>query len=134
MAGPRPRIVPARVRRVAWAGFVLAVLVQLVVLYAPSTPDAAPSIPGLDKLVHAGVFLLPALLGVLAGARPGWLGASLAAHAVVSELVQGFALPERSGDGADAVADLAGLALGLALGVALTRRASRRPEHDAARE
>jgi homogentisate solanesyltransferase len=43
----------------------LAVLLQLVVLYVPRAPDG-PGIPGFDKLVHVGVFLLPAALGVLA--------------------------------------------------------------------
>lgn len=112
-------------RRAAAVCFALALLLQLAVLYAPSTPGD-PGIPGLDKLVHAIVFLLPALLGVLAGLRPLWLGAALAAHAVVSEVVQQLALPERSGEVWDAVADVAGVAIGLAIGVALLRR-RRRP-------
>lgn len=116
----------ARAGGAARIGFALAVVAQLVVLYAPSTPDAAPSIPGLDKLVHVAVFLLPALLGVLAGARAAWLAAALVAHAVVSELVQAVVLAERSGDGADAVADVLGVGLGLALGLALRRRAAPR--------
>jgi VanZ family protein len=36
----------------------------------------------------------------------------VAAYAVVSELIQGFALPGRSGDPLDVVADLAGVAAG----------------------
>lgn len=113
-------------QRAAWLGFALAVLLQLAVLYAPSTPDGVPGIPGLDKLVHAGVFLLPALLGVLAGLGPWRLGIVLAAHAVVSELVQHLLLPQRSGDVLDVLADLAGVAAGLALGLVLHRLQSRR--------
>jgi VanZ family protein len=105
-------------RRLVWALFGLAVLLQLVVLYLPRTPDG-PGIPGFDKLVHAGIFLLPAALGVLAGLRPVLLGAILAAHAVLSEVVQHLLLPARAGDAWDVVADLVGLVLGLAIGIAL---------------
>lgn len=99
----------------------LAVLVQLVVLYLPSPPSTgAPE--GLDKLVHAAVFFAPALLGVLAGLRPLWLGLVLAAHAVVSELVQHGLLPARSGDVWDAVADVVGVGLGIGLGLLIRRR------------
>lgn len=120
---------PGMRRRLAWGAFVLALLVQLAVLYAPSAPSATPGIPGLDKLIHAGIFLLPALLGMLAGIRPAWLGAALAVHAVASEVAQHLLLPERSGDVADAVANLVGVGLGLVLGAVL-RAATR---HRAAR-
>lgn len=113
-------------QRAAWLGFALAVLLQLAVLYAPSTPDGTVDLPGLDKLVHAGVFLLPALLGVLAGLGPLRLGIVLAAHAVLSELAQHLLLPQRSGDVLDVLADLVGAAVGLALGLALRRLQSRR--------
>lgn len=110
------------VRRVAGALFVLALVAQLVVLYLPSPPSDLPQAPGLDKVLHAAVFLAPALLGVLAGLAPAWLGAALAAHAVASELIQHALLAERSGDPWDAVADLVGVALGLGLGLLLRRR------------
>ncbi len=112
-------------RRPQWlAALALAVVVQLVVLYLPSPPEG-PGIPGLDKVVHVGVFAAPALAGVLGGLRPAVLGAALAAHAVVSELLQHALLAERSGDAWDVVADLVGVALGRAVGVALRRRAAR---------
>lgn len=114
-------MISGRVQRAAWAAFVLAIAVQLVVLYWPS-PPGGPGIPSLDRLVHVTVFLMPALLGVVAGIRPLWLGIALVAHAVASELVQQFALAERSGDIWDAVADLVGVAIGLRLGVVLRRR------------
>lgn len=103
----------------------LAIVLQLVALYWPS-PPSGPGIPGLDKLVHASVFLLPAALGVVAGIRPLWLGAALAAHAVASELVQHLVLPERAGDIWDAAADVVGVAIGLLIGVAIHRRLRRR--------
>lgn len=112
-------------RRPLWlAALALAVVVQLVVLYLPSPPEG-PGIPGLDKVVHVGVFAAPALAGVLGGLRPAVLGAALAAHAVVSELAQHALLAERSGDAWDVAADLVGVALGLAVGVALRRHAAR---------
>ncbi|MCR8670436.1 VanZ family protein [Agrococcus sp. HG114] len=111
-------------RRVALALFAVAVLAQLLVLYAPDPPEGLPGAPGLDKLVHAAVFLAPALLGVLAGMQPLWLGAALVAHALLSELIQHSLLAARSGDGWDAVADVVGVAAGLAAGWALRRRAA----------
>ena len=49
--------------------FALAIVVQLVGLYAPRAPSGG-GIPGLDKVAHAAMFLAPALLGLLAGIRP----------------------------------------------------------------
>jgi len=126
-AAPSAAASAPRWRRLTAVAFALAVLLQLVVLYAPSTPDGTPSIPGLDKVVHVAVFLLPALLGVLAGIRPVVLAALLVAHAVVSEVLQHLLLRERSGDAWDAVADVVGVAVGLAVGLALRSRRSRRP-------
>lgn len=117
-------------RRALWAAFALALALQLVVLYLPSTP-AGPGIPGFDKLVHAGIFLLPAALGVLLGLRIGWLVVVLAAHAVASELVQLTLLPERAGDVWDVVADLIGIALGVVVG--LIARPGRRAPSAASR-
>jgi len=101
--------------------FILAILLQLVVLYAPSTP-AGPAVPGLDKVVHAGVFFLPGALGLLAGVRVRWLAVVLALHAVLSELVQHVLLPLRAGDPWDVIADLVGLGLGVLVGGLLRRR------------
>ncbi|MFA4840880.1 MAG: VanZ family protein [Agrococcus sp.] len=113
--------------RRAWSAlFALAVLVQLLALYWPNPPQGGGT-PGLDKVVHAGVFFAPALLGLLAGLRPVVLAPLLIAHAVASELVQHFLLPGRAGDPWDAVADIVGVALGLALGSALLLRAAGPP-------
>ncbi|WP_308797970.1 VanZ family protein [Agromyces silvae] len=123
----------AWIRRTLWIAFALTLLLQLVVLYVPSAP-AGPGIPGFDKLVHTGVFLLPAALGVVAGIRAAWLAAGLAVHAVVSELVQLTLLPARAGDVWDVVADLVGVALGTALGLAVRHRIRARASAAAVRD
>lgn len=84
-------------------------------------------IPGLDKIVHVGVFALTvwAVARVLPrdAGRPtlaAVVGIALV-HAVLIEVVQGVVLPGRSGSAGDVLADAAGIALGLALW-ALERR------------
>jgi len=94
----------------------LSLLVQLVVLYAPSAPGG-PELNGLDKVVHAGVFGAVVLTALLAGLPRRWVLGVLALHAPVSEVVQATLLPSRDGDVWDAVADLTGV--GLALGAFL---------------
>ena len=100
---------------------VAAVLVQLVVLYAPSGPGVGP-FPQSDKVVHVVVFLVPVTLAVLVTRRPRPVAALFLAHAVLSELVQGTVLPQRSGDPFDALADAVGVGLGVLLGIRLLRR------------
>ncbi len=102
----------------------LAVLVavHLAVLYAPDT-GGAPTFPAADKVVHVATFASVALAGLRAGLGARWWPALVAGHAVVSELVQHWLLPGRSGDPADVVADLLGAALGV-LAAALLGRAS----------
>ncbi len=92
----------------------LAVAVQLVVLYAPRAPGS-PLFPGSDKVVHVLVFAVPVLLLLLAGAPERVVLVLLALHAVVSEVVQGALLPDRSADPLDVVADLVGVAVGWGL-------------------
>ncbi|KGN34822.1 hypothetical protein N802_01880 [Knoellia sinensis KCTC 19936] len=90
----------------------VAVLLQIVVLYAPSGGGGSP-FPNFDKLVHAAVFALPVFFALLA--RLPWLPVVFvaAAHAPVSEFIQGTLLPNRAGDRWDVAADLAGVALGV---------------------
>ncbi|MBM6404345.1 VanZ family protein [Phycicoccus sp. CSK15P-2] len=111
----------ARVRTVLLAGLVLALVVQVVVLYAPEGPGQAP-FAGADKVVHLTVFLVPTVLALLARLPVRGVVPALAAHAVVSEVVQGTLLPDRSGDLWDAVADLVGVGIGVLLARAVERR------------
>jgi VanZ family protein len=92
----------------------VAVVVQLVVLYAPRAPSTG-SVPGVDKVVHATVFGAVAWAAVRCGIARWIVVVVLAAHAVLSELLQAGFLPARSGDPLDAVADVAGVVLVLLL-------------------
>jgi VanZ family protein len=103
----------------------VAVLVQLVVLYAPSAPSVSP-FPNSDKAVHALVFLAPVTVALLAGYRHRVVVAVFAAHAVLSEVVQHTLLPGRSGDPLDVLADLTGVALGYVVWRLVVRAAGRR--------
>jgi VanZ family protein len=94
--------------------FVGLVVVQLLAVYWPRVDVQGPVI-WTDKVVHVLLFLAPTVAGLLAGLRPGWVVGLVALHAPVSELVQHFLLPNRSGDVWDAVADLSGVVLGVTL-------------------
>ena len=103
----------------------VALLVQLAVVYAPSA-GGAPAVPHLDKLVHASVFALPVLFGLLARLPLVPVVAVMALHAPVSEVVQGTLLSQRSGDPWDAVADLVGVVLGAVVATVVLRRGGAR--------
>ena len=89
------------------------IAVQLVVLYAPRAPGTG-GLPW-DKLVHALVFGAVLWAGLRCGIRTGPLVAVLVAHAVISEVLQATALPHRSGDPLDVIADVTGVLLALVL-------------------
>lgn len=93
-------------------GLAAAVAVQLLVLYLPRGVGGPDLVPGLDKVVHALVFLVPVLLALRLGLRPAAVVGVAAAHAVLSEVVQAVLLPARSGDPWDVVADLTGVLVG----------------------
>ncbi len=117
-------------RPVAIGLLVLAVAVQLVVLYSPD--GGGPALfPQADKVVHLLVFFVPVALAVVAGFRRRVVAAVFATQAVLSEVVQATLLPHRSGDVLDALADLTGVALGVLVGTAVLRmlasRAGGRP-------
>jgi uncharacterized membrane protein HdeD (DUF308 family) len=112
---------PARERRNPRTGlwgavFAVLVVAHLAALYWPRVDVHGP-VTGSDKVMHVLLFAAPAVAGLLAGVRPAYLIAALAVHAPVSELLQHFALQNRSGDAWDAVADLVGVALGVTLAV-----------------
>ena len=101
--------------------FVVAVLVSLAVLFAPAS-DVPAAPPGVDKVVHALLFLVLALTGRWAGIRQSLLGAALVGYAVVSELVQGLTPLDRSMTVGDWFADVVGVVAGLALWALILRR------------
>ena len=88
--------------------FVVAVVAQVLAVYWPRVTVEGP-VTWTDKVAHLLIFALPALTGMLAGMRPAVLLGALALHAPLSEAVQHWVLPDRSGDPGDALADLAGV-------------------------
>ncbi len=118
----------------------LSVAVQLWGLYVPHPPAGADWFPGADKVQHALAFGLPVALIMLAdtlrrrsrGLPPRarvlvvgiWV---FAAHAVVSELIQGAFYADRYGDPLDLLADWSGITIAAmltALGIGLRRHDS----------
>lgn len=85
---------------------------QLVVVYAPSAGSAG-TVPYLDKAVHLIVFAAAAATAVRTRLPLAPVIGALLAHAVVSEVIQAYALPARSGDVLDALADMVGTLAGL---------------------
>lgn len=121
--------VPGGAPRRAWgwrAAAAVALVVHLVVLYAPSAPDTGgvPLPPWTDLVVHVAVFAALAFTALRARLPlpHAAMLAVLAVHAPISELVQHLALADRTGDPRDVAADLAGVALGWALARLTTRR------------
>jgi hypothetical protein len=103
-------------------GIAVAVVVaQLLVLYWPVVTVEGP-VSWTDKVVHALVFAIPTYAVGRAFGAVRLAVVVFAIHAPVSELVQHFFLPGRTGDVWDAVLDLVGVALGAA---ALMVRAAR---------
>jgi hypothetical protein len=89
----------------------VVLLLSLYVLFWPY-PAGGSGLPGADKVVHVVLFALLASTARLRfGGRQGLL-LLLAGYALLSELVQGSLLAERSGDVGDLVADLVGVAAG----------------------
>jgi VanZ family protein len=99
------------------------VVAQVLALYWPRIDVQGP-VTWSDKVMHVLLFLLPVVAGLLAGLRPVYVVGAMAIHAPVSELVQHYLLPNRSGDVWDAVADLTGVVLGVTL-VVVGRRLRR---------
>ena len=105
------RRVDSRAGRSAFAG---VAVVSLVVLFAPAG-DVPAAPPGVDKVVHAVLFLALAATGRWAGLRPGVLGPALVVYAAGSEVLQGLTAIGRTASVADWLADVAGLLAGLTL-------------------
>ena len=108
-------------RRPGTAVAVLAVAVQLAVLYWPVVTVEGP-VSWTDKVVHLLVVAVPTwAVGRAAGSVP-LAAVVFAVHAPVSEVLQHVLLPGRSGDVWDAVVDLVGVALGAAVLVVRARQ------------
>jgi VanZ family protein len=107
-SGPR---VASRLGPPAFAG---VVVVSLVVLFAPAG-DVPSAPPGVDKVVHATLFLALAVTGRWAGLRAATLGPALVVYAAGSEVLQGLSGLGRTASVADWLADVVGLVTGLAL-------------------
>jgi hypothetical protein len=107
----------------ARGAFAVVVLVSLAVLFAPAS-DVPPAPAGVDKAIHAALFLALAFTGRWAGAREAVLVAGLVGYATVSELVQGLTPLARSATVADWLADVVGILIGLLLWRLVGRRAA----------
>lgn len=106
-----------------WAGpaFLLVLLLSAYVLFAPDPVGNGAGPPGADKVVHAGLFALLAFTAAMRfGALPVVLAAAVA-YGSLSEVVQWLALPQRSGDVLDLLADVVGAAGGWVLAGRLLR-------------
>lgn len=103
--------------------FAVVVLVSLAILFAPAS-DVPTAPPGVDKLVHLGLFAALAASGRWAGIGARVLAPLLLAYAAGSELLQGLAVLDRSVSLADWLADAVGILLGVALWELIARRAS----------
>jgi hypothetical protein len=93
------------------AAAIFVVLVQLAVLYWPVVTVTGP-VSWSDKVVHLAVFAVPTTLVGWATRRFVLPVAVFLVHAPVSELVQHYLLPGRTGDVWDAVLDVVGVAVG----------------------
>ena len=100
---------------------VVAVVLQLCVLYWPVVTVEGP-VSWTDKVVHVLVFAVPTYLVGRAMRNVGLVVAIFLVHAPVSELIQHFLLPGRSGDVWDAVVDVIGVALAGGLLLVRARR------------
>lgn len=103
---------PVRIWR--WV-FVAAVVTNVAALYWPRGVSTAVEIPQLDKVVHLLLFAAVAWTGLRARLQGRVLLPLLVVHAVLSEVLQATLLPQRSGDPADVLADLAGVLAGILL-------------------
>ena len=101
--------------------FVLAVVLSLVVLFAPES-QVPTGIEINDKVVHATLFLALAATGVVARLPVRALATALVLYAGVSEVLQALLPIDRDGSVGDAVADVLGVAIGLVAAALAVRR------------
>lgn len=90
-----------------------AVLLNLLVLFAPRAPSVSTGGLPVDKVVHLLVFAWPTVALIRLGLPRRWVVLGMAAWAPLSELVQWRLLDQRSGNPLDVVADLLGVSVGI---------------------
>ncbi|MEP7331599.1 MAG: VanZ family protein [Terracoccus sp.] len=117
----RDTLIPARTHHFVGVAAVSAVVLQLCVLYWPVVSVEGP-VSWTDKVVHVLVFAVPTYLVGWALRSVGLVVTIFLVHAPLSELIQHFLLPGRSGDVWDAVVDVIGVALAAALLLVRARR------------
>lgn len=117
---PAPSNPGSWVARSALVLLLAALAVQLWSVYAPDSP-VRPTFAGEDKIAHALLFGVPVAIAWVGRLRPRFVTGLMVVHAPVSELLQHYVLPHRSGDAWDAAADLAGVLLAVLLGRAVAR-------------
>ncbi|MBK8459614.1 MAG: VanZ family protein [Micropruina sp.] len=105
-----PRAVAGR-RRWLPTLAVVAVIGHLLALYLPGSDLLPTGPPGLDKVVHVALFAVPTALLIWWTGRRRLVVCAFAVHAVVSELVQGYVIPNRSLEALDMLADVVGIGL-----------------------
>lgn len=105
---------------------VLALVVQMVALYSPSSGEPLfPTPPHTDKVFHAASFAVVTACVLLARLPLRVVVIAMLAHAVLSELIQWRFIESRSGDLVDLLADTVGIAVGILVARVILRRASR---------
>lgn len=115
------RPVPRPVGSLVGLAAMMAVVLHLCVLYWPVVTVEGP-VTWTDKVVHVLVFAVPTYVVGAALRSVGLAVVIFLVHAPVSELIQHFLLPGRSGDVWDAVVDVIGVALAAGLLLVRARR------------
>ncbi|PMB98458.1 hypothetical protein CJ198_03700 [Brevibacterium luteolum] len=111
-------ILSTRARKWTWSTFAAVFFVHLFLLYSPSSGMASP-FAGFDKLMHAVGFTALTTPLLLLGFRPLATMLAMSAYAAISEFIQAFAVPGRSGEFGDWIADCLGILLAFGIWRAL---------------
>lgn len=111
-------ILSTRARKWTWSAFAAVFFMHLFLLYSPSSGAPAP-FTGFDKLMHAVGFTALTTPLLLLGFRPLATMLAMSAYAAISEFIQAFAVPGRSGELGDWIADCLGILLAFGIWRAL---------------
>ena len=111
-------ILSTRARKWTWSTFAAVFFVHLFLLYSPSSGMASP-FAGFDKLMHAVGFAALTTPLLLLGFRPLATVLAMSGYAAISEFIQAFAVPGRSGEFVDWLADCLGILLAFGIWRAL---------------